>query len=409
MLHLLFIANSSSLGGSSLSLLDLLQRLPRDRYTATVVVPEAGPLVAAAAPHAADVQVLAHPRWVTSGGDDSWLYAIRTLPAAVERLRALMRTWRPDAVCSVASTTPAGALAAALERLPHVWWVQEFLGQGFCGGPLVPATLHGTILALSDAVIAISSALRDAFPDPGRVEYISAGVATARFHTVTPDYDGGLVLSLGANSESKGLGDLVEASIVLAARGVPCKVVAVGDFYYPDYLARMRARVAQAGIADRVRFEPFATDIAPWLTRAAVYCCPSHTEGMSRTIIEAMAAALPVVATDCGGPRDLVCGGTTGHLVPVRDPVRMADALANLLRDPDTRRRFGAAGRAASAVFDADILAPRVLERIEAAIRRAAVPTERAALADLLVTALAVAGPRTLLGRKWRLLRRFLG
>jgi glycosyltransferase involved in cell wall biosynthesis len=72
----------------------------------------------------------------------------------------------------------------------------------------------------------------------------------------------------------------------------------------------------------------------------------SRSEGAPISILEAMAAGLPVVACDVGGVGELVADGETGLLVPPGDPARLSEALRRLLADPELRRRLGAAGRA---------------------------------------------------------------
>jgi glycosyltransferase involved in cell wall biosynthesis len=76
-----------------------------------------------------------------------------------------------------------------------------------------------------------------------------------------------------------------------------------------------------------------------------VACLPSHGDGPSSAVIEAMAASLPVVATPVGGLPELVEEGKTGFLVPPRTPAALADRLAGLLGDPQKARALGGAGR----------------------------------------------------------------
>lgn len=66
---------------------------------------------------------------------------------------------------------------------------------------------------------------------------------------------------------------------------------------------------------------------------------------MPRALLEAAASGRPMIATDVAGCRDLVRDGENGLLVPARDPVALADAIARLVEDPDLRRRLGAAAR----------------------------------------------------------------
>jgi len=138
--------------------------------------------------------------------------------------------------------------------------------------------------------------------------------------------------------------DLLDAMALLASRGIAmtCEFAGSGDT-----MPAMRARAADRGVADRVRFlGTVAPDrIQGLLAAADIAVLPSATEGMPVALLEAMAAGLPVVATDVPGTRELVADGVTGRLVPVGRPDLLADALAELARDPELRERFGSAGR----------------------------------------------------------------
>ncbi len=91
---------------------------------------------------------------------------------------------------------------------------------------------------------------------------------------------------------------------------------------------------------------PGARDDVPELLRAMdVFALPSQAEGISNTILEAMACGLPVVATDVGGNAELVVEGETGRLVPANDPQALAAALRELLDNPQRINAYGAAGR----------------------------------------------------------------
>lgn len=89
----------------------------------------------------------------------------------------------------------------------------------------------------------------------------------------------------------------------------------------------------------------FQEDVRPWLAVSAVYVLPSWREGLPRTVLEAMAMGLPVVATDIPGCRDAVRHGKTGLLVPPKDVESLERALAMLLQNKPLRLRMGMTGR----------------------------------------------------------------
>ncbi|HEU4723707.1 MAG TPA: glycosyltransferase [Candidatus Eisenbacteria bacterium] len=103
---------------------------------------------------------------------------------------------------------------------------------------------------------------------------------------------------------------------------------------------------ADLGVAAAVRFAGVRTDIPRLMRTTDVYVNSSRYEGMSNTILEAMAAGRPVVATAVGGTPDLVVDGETGHLVPSGDPDAMARRILELLKDVSRRAEMGRAGRA---------------------------------------------------------------
>jgi glycosyltransferase involved in cell wall biosynthesis len=127
--------------------------------------------------------------------------------------------------------------------------------------------------------------------------------------------------------------------------------------------------VREGGLAGRVVFAGFRDDVDRLLPAFDVFCLSSHLEGLGTSILDAMAFGRPVVGTAAGGIPEAVEDGVTGRLVPVRDPVKLAQALLDLLRDPGERRAMGEAGRARFlARFTADRMADETL-RVYAELR----------------------------------------
>jgi sugar transferase (PEP-CTERM/EpsH1 system associated) len=103
--------------------------------------------------------------------------------------------------------------------------------------------------------------------------------------------------------------------------------------------------VSEAGAESIVWFAGERNDIPELMRGLDLFVLPSLREGISNTILEAMASGLPVIATNVGGNSELVAEGETGMLVPPSNPVAMADAIHSYLKDPAKLRRHGQAGR----------------------------------------------------------------
>jgi glycosyltransferase involved in cell wall biosynthesis len=124
----------------------------------------------------------------------------------------------------------------------------------------------------------------------------------------------------------------------------------------------LEARVREGGLAGRVAFAGFRDDVDRLLPAFDVFCLSSQLEGLGTSVLDAMAFGRPVVATAAGGIPEAVEDGVTGRVVPVRDPVALARALLDVLRDPEARRAMGDAGRQRFlARFTADRMAEETL------------------------------------------------
>jgi glycosyltransferase involved in cell wall biosynthesis len=152
---------------------------------------------------------------------------------------------------------------------------------------------------------------------------------------------------------------LIEAAgLVLRARP-ETRFVIVGE---GPLRRELEARVREGGLAGRVAFAGFRDDVDRLLPAFDVFCLSSQLEGLGTSVLDAMAFGRPVVATAAGGIPEAVEDGVTGRVVPVRDPVALARALLDVLRDPEARRAMGDAGRQRFlARFTADRMAEETL------------------------------------------------
>jgi glycosyltransferase involved in cell wall biosynthesis len=130
----------------------------------------------------------------------------------------------------------------------------------------------------------------------------------------------------------------------------------------------LHAQSARLRIASRVDWLGIIDDPQVEYRKAAMFVLPSRVEGMPNVLLEAMSNGLPAIVTDAApGPLELVEHGETGLVVPVDDPVALAEAILRLSRDGALRRRLGAAGRARVAEHDL----PHALAAWETALRMA--------------------------------------
>lgn len=153
-------------------------------------------------------------------------------------------------------------------------------------------------------------------------------------------------MSVGRLEEIKGHTFLLSALSLLATNHpeltAGLQLVLVGD---GSQRASLETQVKTEGIAELVTFTGSRSDISELFKTADCFVLPSLAEGISNTILEAMASGLPVVATDVGGNRDLMVEGETGVLVAPADPVQLAAAMKEYLQNPALGKQQGRAGR----------------------------------------------------------------
>jgi glycosyltransferase involved in cell wall biosynthesis len=174
-----------------------------------------------------------------------------------------------------------------------------------------------------------------------RVMLLWNGIDLSRFRATGP-VPQGPVVTVARLSPEKDVANLVRATSLIAEKEPGVRVLVAGD---GPCMADLRRESSDRRLAGVLEFLGVVRDIPPLLARAGVFVLPSLSEGVSLTLLEAMACGLPVVATAVGGSPEAVEDGVTGLLVPPADPAALAAAILRVWRDPELARRLGAAGR----------------------------------------------------------------
>ena len=216
--------------------------------------------------------------------------------------------------------------------------------------PMKP--FHRLALRNVDAAIAVSPAvagqLAKIFPKE-KVNIITNGItmdeasgdgdAFRSFHNIPADAP--LVVTLGELRPLKGQRDLVLAAHEIVKSIPDCRFVVAGrDHTLDQRFRRELKRLAKVlGLEDRFLWLDWLDDISPLMAAADIFVSPSHSESFGLAILDAMAAGVPVVATATDGARELM--GGTDALVPIRDPLALAEKISSYLEDDEKRLGLG--------------------------------------------------------------------
>jgi glycosyltransferase involved in cell wall biosynthesis len=176
---------------------------------------------------------------------------------------------------------------------------------------------------------------------PDRTTTILNGIDTSRFPAAGPCPTGPAVF-VGRLSPEKDIPTLLRAAAIVAKDQPSFRLHLIGA---GPILPELQHATHALGLRDRVQFLGSTTDVSAALAGASLFVLPSLTEGISLALLEAMASAIPVVATDVGGNREVVLDHETGLLAPPSLSDAIAAAILNLYTQPARARLMGLAGR----------------------------------------------------------------
>jgi len=280
---------------------------------------------------------------------------------ALRELARLVRRVRPHIVHThTAKAGVLGRLAARMVGVPVV--VHTYHGHVFQGyfSPLKTRLFLGIerwLARRTDWLLTVSEAVRQdllrlGIGNPERLRVVPLGLDLEPF-LACDTLRGQLRAELGVGNALlvgiiarlvpiKRHEDFLAGAAAVVSRLPNCRFLIVGD---GELGAGLEARSRGLGLDGHVHFLGWRSDLPRVYADLDLVALTSANEGLPVSLIEAMAAARPVVATRVGGVPDLVEDGVTGLLVPPDDPPALAEAMVTLLADPDRRQAMGDAGR----------------------------------------------------------------
>lgn len=323
---------STMAGGGQWSLYYLIKHLNKDRFHPVVLCPDEGELAQKMKSIGAEVIFFQTGR-IRSPNP----YTIKKLTSIIkDRNIALIHT------DSTTETFYAG-IAAKIMKVPLIWHIRASDGEWL---------LDRLLSVLSTKLILVADALRTRFKraDKRKAPTIYNGIDLDEFdsyaspRSVREEFsinnDTVLLACVGRIEEKKGQEYLISAmkhanntKLILAGRA--------DEFY----LKRIQTLCDELGVSDRVIFAGQRDDIPTLLRSIDILVFPTLTEAFSRVILEAMAAAKPVVATDTGGNSEAVTDGVTGYIVRTKNPEALSERIRNLVQDEEKRNQMGMSGR----------------------------------------------------------------
>ncbi len=359
--RVLYINSSGDFYGAERCLLNLVTRLDPVEFAPLVVLPFRGQLAEELERQRIETRVL--PLGVLRVRREIYppllFRRLAELIPAIYHLARLIRQERVSIVHSNTSGVLAGALAARLAGVPHIWHVREIITRP---APMW-ALMRKMIPAMSTRVICISEAVTQHLGacltrEGGKVRVIYDGVDEHVFHPGPADAAGerGPIIGIvGRVSPPKGHEVFIRAAAQVHSMIPAARFMVVGGYLANyqglyDQLVQLRHELGLEGsltFTGTVHPEAIPQILASW----SVFVLPTtdstgFREGLGQVILEAMALAKPVVATNVGGPREAVLDGVTGYLVPPGDVGSLATAVLRLIQDPPLAIQMGQAGRA---------------------------------------------------------------
>ena len=350
--RILYVNSSSEIGGADIDLLEICSHIDRDRFELIIVLPHVGPLSKEF--ERAKVRIIyldPAPIKRFRTPIQMALYPFRFTIAIIQLIQLILRE-KPTIVHVNTSVLPTAGIAAKVARVRCVWHVREI--ELLQRSRIVGGMLRMCIRRCADRIVAISHAVATAMGEAAQpnISVIYHGVDTTRFQPQAINQslrrELGIPTSahvigfIGRLAPIKGLEYLIQALHQILPTDPDAYLLLVGpDPGYQEYVASLYRQTANLGLTERVLFLPGRNDIPNVIHTMDLVVLPTIIpEGLGLVILEALASGKPVIATNQGGPIEILSGCAAGRLVPPKDATALAQAALELLNLPSEHRQL---------------------------------------------------------------------
>lgn len=335
---LLYIITKSDLGGAQKNVYDLIYSFCQD-YEVHLATGSLGSLTESVSHLGINVHLI--PNLTRS------IQLFSDLQA-VNECTSLIRKIQPDIIHAHSSKAGVVArLAGWICRVPTIFTAH---GWGFTHGTpklrrIIALVTEKLFALLTTKLICVSEsdrhlAIRHGVGTQNSLITIHNGIANIPVPTANPSQQPPRLIMVARFNEQKDQSTLLKAIAQLNNHSFHLDLVGSGSS-----LESCKTLANSLGVADRVSFLGDRTDVPNLLAQSQIFILSTHYEGLPISILEAMRAGLPVVATSVNGIPEEVEHGKTGLLVPRKDVQTLTNALQNLLQSPELRQQMGEASR----------------------------------------------------------------
>lgn len=345
MKNILFIHSSSEFYGSDKSLYNLVANLNRNQYKISVILPCDGPLVQRI-DQLCDVKIIKSELAVLRRKNFTFAGMVKyskEIIKSVNIIRSVIKENQIDIVYTNTSVIFPGAIAAKIERIKSVWHIREIISNKY-----ERFAISKIVNIFSDIIVTNSKATAAAIikkPNKLRIVYNAIESKQQKIECNYKDNKKTLVVGMaGRINRWKGQKLFIDMAEKVLTQYENVKFLIAGSAYNgEEYLySDLEEYINKNNLSQNIELLGLVNDMDDFYSKLDIFILPSiQPEPFGLVVIEAMDKALPVVATNHGGPTEIIENGVDGYLVNYTDSIEMSKVVLDLLNDEKQREKIG--------------------------------------------------------------------